>query len=75
MHQRQAVLAFVSDPGFSALCLIAVNIGQAVIQQYLVNGVVRDMLSVLEINDLFQSSCAQIWLFVDASTSSKLLLM
>jgi hypothetical protein len=58
MHQGQAVLAFVSDPGFSALRLVAVNIGQAVIQQYPVNGVVRDMLSVLEINDLFQSSCA-----------------
>jgi hypothetical protein len=44
-------------------------------QQHLMNGIMRDMLSMLELDDLFQSSCAQILLFVDASTASKLSLI
>jgi hypothetical protein len=53
------VLAFVSNPGFSALRLVAVHIGQAMMQQHPMNSIMRDMLSVLELDDLFQSSCAK----------------
>jgi hypothetical protein len=69
------IQAFVSNPGFSALRFVAVHIGQAIMQQHLMNGIMRDMLSMLELDDLFQSSCAQILLFVDASTASKLSLI
>jgi hypothetical protein len=34
-------------------------------QQHLMNGIMRDMRSMLELDNLFQSSCAQILLFVD----------
>ena len=75
MHHGQAVLAFVPNPEFSALRFVAVHIGQAMREQHLMNSIMRDMLSMRELDDTFQSSCAQILLFVDASTSSKLLLM
>jgi hypothetical protein len=65
MHHGQAVLAFVPDPGFSALRFVAVHIGQAMMQQHLMNGIMRDMLSMRELDDPFQPSCAQILLFVD----------
>jgi len=58
MHQGQAVLAFVPDPGLPALRFVAVHVGQAMMQQNLMDGVVRDMPSVLEFNDLLQPSCA-----------------
>lgn len=57
MHQGQAVLPFIPDPRSSALRFVAVYIGQAVMQQNLMNGIMRDMFSVLEFDDLFQPSC------------------
>jgi hypothetical protein len=75
MYHGQAVHAFVPDPGFSALRFVAVQIGQAMREQLLMNSVMRDMLSMCELDNLFQPSCAQILLFVDASTASKLSLM
>ena len=59
------MLALISDPGFSALRFVAVQIGQAMRQQFLMNGIMRDMLSMRELDDPFQPSCAQILLFVD----------
>ena len=52
------MLAFVSNPRFSALRFVAVHISQAMIQQDLMNGVVGDMLSELEFDDLLQPSRA-----------------
>ena len=59
------MLAFVPDPGLSALRFVAVHISQAMREQHLMNSIMRDMLSMRELDDPFQSSCAQILLFVD----------
>ena len=59
------MLALVTDPGFPALLLQPVLVSQAVIEKDFIDGVVRDMNPMPELNNLLQTSCAKFLLFVD----------
>jgi len=64
MYCRQTVFPFVSDPSLSAFLLILTLISQSVFKKDLVDLVVRDMDTMLEFDDLFETPCTQFLLFV-----------